>query len=139
MRTYLEFVPPPSVWIAPLVALALLLSVAEFGVRRQWKHPGTSAFWMVWGLIGVAALISGLGTPEPTRNAHLVPPSVRGAAATLVGALVFLGVALSGFNGFRRKSLVAGAAAALVSGAMAVPIAIMASLLLACALDLGCV
>jgi hypothetical protein len=139
MRTYLECVPPLSLWMIPLAALALFLSVAELGVRRGWKRPATRAFWLVWALIGLVALISGLGTPEPTRNTHLVPASVRSAAVTLVSAFVFLGAALSGFNGLRRRSLGAAAAAAAAGGAMAVPIAIMAGLFLACALDLGCV
>jgi hypothetical protein len=139
MRTYLDFVPPLSVWIVPLGALAVFVIVAELGVRRGWRRPGTSAFWLVWGVSGLAAFLDGWGASEPTRHAHVVPPGVRGTVVALVGAFVLFGAALSGFDRFRPKSFLAGAAAALLAGAASVPIVIIGSLLLACALDLGCI
>jgi len=139
LRTYLEFVPPLSGWVVPVFVLVLFLVLAEFGARRQWKRPGVPAMSVVLALICIYAFLRGSGMPEPTGHVHVLAPSVRRAAVTLVGAFVLLGAAASRFDRLRPKSSSAAIVAALMTGIIAVPVALIASLLLACMLDLSCI
>jgi hypothetical protein len=139
MRTYLEFVPPLANWLISLAVLALFLLVAAFGVQRGWPRPGARALWVIWTLIAIGAFLHADGTPEPTRMRHLIPPSVRITAVTLLGAFVLLGIASAFFDRSSGKYPVTRAVEALVGGIIAVPIALIASAILSCALDLGCI
>ncbi len=124
---------------APLGALVLFCLLATLGSRRGWPHPTAAAFFIVWLAMGLIALLSAWGQPEPTRSPHAVPVVLRSTIAHLAGALVFVGGAAAVFAVLDRSSLLVRSLAAIAAGVLSVPLALGVLFYLACMFDLGCV
>jgi hypothetical protein len=122
-----------------IATLGLFVWLAEQGVRRGWRHPiALAVATAALTLTAVADLIA-LLQPGEAGSATTLAQFVRGSLATLVGAFFFIGVAAISFRWLRSASRKWRLTGSMLTGALAFPVGLMATLYAACMLGLGCI